>query len=560
MLFPRPIKIFFFTLCSLLSIIDFGKTENESSPIAKPIIGIEYDVESRPLRMEMDHKKTLNVTIFINKLDLIKVPDLHKVIIVFKVNTLSPQFNILGLYGDKDRAIVMNRPQIDAFQFNHKAQFKLIAEYIGHVTIEPTAIEYYSSTGLKTKETPVTANDDQRLHIVIVPSDGIWNTVFIVSVSIFITITYINVGAQLDAENTQQLIKRPKTMVLGLLITILTMPIVSWFVGQFFLSKQNLYRVGAFIFAAGPAASASTLWTVMLDADKELSVGLQVASTICATFTMPILLYIMDSAMLLEGSHHTVKVPYARLTQTLCVLSIALWIGYRFVGQNKRAKQLSAKVFRPLTFFVLFFIIIFSSIIYYYIYAMFDWTIVLTALVITVLTYTISGLLSFAISGNKDHAIAISISGTYKNSGIAFAVLVVAFDSPDTYIAYVPCLTQVVTTSLTLYLIYCILKLVNCIKRRNQPSPITAEVPPTVSSFPEGGTSHNKPKEARSDSVGEKSIKSEGSNSNELTTINIHDEVPGEPTSRKGSVEVERRESETVETEDVKNNSLKPEA
>lgn len=521
----------------------------------KPILDIKYNVANQPYRMQMYEKHLLNLTIFMNKLDLSKRLYLDKVVIRFEVNTLSPQFNILGFYGEENKAIVLNKGQIKNFQFYHNTQISLVAEYIGHVTIRPKVVEYYSTSRLMevnnliandvAKDYKDDDNDDQKLHIVIVPPDSIWNLIFIISVSIFITITYINIGAQLDVENTLQLVRKPKTIILGLIITIFIMPIASWLAGQYFLSKQSLYRIGSFVFACGPAASASTLWTVMLDSDKELSVGLQVASTISAILAMPLLLYFMETAMIMQsGSHSDIKVPYTKLIQTLTILSIALWIGYKFVGQSKKAKQISSKIFRPLTFFVLFFIIIFSSIIYYYVYIMFDWTIVLTSFVITMITYIVSGLLGYLINGNLDHSIAISISSTYKNSGVAFAVLVVAFEAPDTYIAYVPCLTQVVTTSLTLYLFYSILKLINFIRRRNQPPAINAEIPvvsnesssmaaPVDNNISKNSTIFHKVKEVRSDSIGDKSItrsnQEEEADSNELMNINVHDEVLGSP-------------------------------
>lgn len=516
-----------------------------------PVKVVFNEAEGGQYKMQMFDRRTINLTIYFNELSG-RNDVFDEVLIRFKVNTLSPQFNILGLYGEQSRAIVLkkiNRRQIDSFKFYQRAQMLLVAEYIGHVTIEPSSVEFYSNSKLKSMQELNNIQDDERLHIVIVPGDTILNLIFFISVSIFITITYINIGAQLDIENTQKLIRKPKTLIMGLIITIFVMPIASWFVGQYFLSKQSLYRIGSFVFACGPAASASTLWTVMLDSDKELSVGLQVASTISATFSMPLLLFFMDSAMSMEdgGTKNNVKVPYTRLIQTLTLLSIALWIGYRFVGQSKRAKEISSKIFRPLTFFVLFFIIIFSSIVYYYVYIMFDWTIVLTSLVITMITYIVSGLLGYIINTNLDHSIAISISSTYKNSGIAFGVLVVAFESPDTYIAYVPCLTQVVTTSLTLYLFYCILKLINFIRRRNQPAAINAEMPSSnEQATTDGDTMRGRGgvggiirKETRSDSIGDKSTRSDGVNSNELMTINVHDVVPGSPISRKESSSVE---------------------
>lgn len=79
---------------------------------------------------------------------------------------------------------------------------------------------------------------------------------------------------------------------------------------------------------------------------------------------------------------------------------------------------------------------------------MFNLRITLMAFVVTCATYIFSGLLGYIIKRDINQMMTISISSTYRNSGIAFAALVVAFQPPDIFIAYVPCLTQVVTTSL----------------------------------------------------------------------------------------------------------------
>lgn len=515
--------------------------QTKPNPVKVIYTGPLGKIGNDPFRMQLSENSTINLTLFINTLELLKQNDFDRVLIRFKVNTLAPQFDILRLHGDQEiNTIVLNRREI--YGVSQHAQMFLVADYIGHVTIEPTSLDLYSGLKLKSSQQLNNIQDDERLHIVIVPPDTILNLIFIISVSAFIAVTYVNIGAQLDIENIQKLICEPKTMILGLIVSIIVMPIASWFAGSYFLPKQSLYRIGSFVFACGPAASASTLWTAMLDSDKELSVGLQFASTVSAIITMPLLLYLMERALSMEGSNNAVRIPYTKLIQTLTVLSIALWIGYKFVGQSKKAKEISSKVFRPLTFFVLLSIIIFSSIIYYYVYAMFDLTIVLASFMVTMTTYIISGLLGYIINGNFDHSVAISISSTYKNSGIAFAVLAVAFESPDTYIAYVPCLTQVVTTSLTLYLFYCILKIINLIRRRNQPPVINAEMPANEVSAEESGLANkNVQKEVRSGSIGDKSTISDEANSNELMTINVHDVVPGSPVSQEGSSSVEEK-------------------
>lgn len=462
----------------------------------------------------------------LNKVDVITVS--------FKTVTLSPQFPILEL-NNASKLIEITSKQLEASDYEPRFEINLKANYIGHALVKPVELLIKSLNGTTLKVLFDDKSPYKDLHVIVVQYEGIWGKIFIVSVSIFIIITYINLGAQLDTERVEQILAKPITVVLGFLITVIVMPLVSWLACKWLLKDQLLYTIGSYIFACGPTASASTLWTAMLDSDKELSVGLQVASTMGALATMPLLLYLMDTNQV--ETNHTIKVPYARLLQTLLVLTLALFIGWRFIGRNERAQKISRKMFRPLTFFVLIFIVVFSSIVYWHIYKMFDWNITLTSLLITLLTYFITGFLGYMINCNLEQAIAISISSAYKNSGIAFAVLLVAFGPPDTYIAYVPCLTQVVTTSISLYLVYIILSLIKCIRRRGQPEVIQA----TPAADDDGGDDDRKAQNKKEDSVPKKkeirsgsdsSVKSgrEGEN-DEFIAMNVTDIVPGSPTS-----------------------------
>jgi len=449
---------------TLLTIIATSDTEDS-------VINVAYSV-NRPFLMNMGERRNVRVTLFTNIEKQFTPRAVKSLRFTFKTSTLSPQFDVLSMNGSS-RLLSITR-ELDASMYAF--ELELSANYIGHAVLEPHSIEYNDTTQSRYpgKMVKLMVPSIHSLHVIITKSEGVWDTVFIVSVSLFIIITYINLGAQLDTENLRMLVKKPKAIALGFVVTVIVMPLASWFVGKLILDKQVLYRVGSFVFACGPAASASTLWAVMLDSDKELSVGLQVVSTIGALLTMPVLLFLMEYGFNVGGFNRTIKVPYSRLMQTLLVLLIALYVGWRFVGANERSRDISRRIFRPLTFFVLLFIIVFSSVLYWHIYLMFDWKITIASLIITLATYLVSGLLGYLIDFNMDHAVAISIGSTYKNSGIAFAVLLVAFEAPDTYIAYVPCLTQVVTTSLALYLIYCMFKLVNYFRRRGQPAPIRA--------------------------------------------------------------------------------------
>lgn len=449
----------FLPLLSLLVIARLINALSDGDHIGEEI---QVDVRFAPnkIKMSMDNSSRIDYTIFVHKAALPsqQLSPTQSIVVQFRPITLAPQFDILEFNrtnSTNPEIVKLTFDQLKANNFSYSSSLDLRATYIGHATFELKSYLLTSGRDKETNESLTVPKGQDQLEITVIRHEGILDKIFMYSVIIFITISYINLGAQIDTDNVRRLIETPRIIFLGFLIGVTVMPLASWFAGHIFFHNQPMYRIGSFIYACGPAASASVLWTVMFDSDKELSLGLQIASTVGALITMPILLYTMDKSIDLEGQY-TIKVPYMNLGRTLIVLLIALLIGSRLVGRSKRAKQISQRIFRPLTMFVLLFIIVFSSIVYWYIYKMFDWNITIMALVVTSATYILSGLLGYIIHRDIDHMITISISSTYRNSGIAFAALVVAFQPPDIFIAYVPCLTQVVTTSLIGLVLYSI--------------------------------------------------------------------------------------------------------
>lgn len=470
-----------------------------------PVVQLKY-LDSRPILLNMQQPKEVPLTIVLDAAFYrnlkIGLKD-RNVSIVFEVVTESPQFNILQIVDETDTQQLSSLVQ--------EVKLKLYPSYIGHAYIKPASIWFKSSA----TEYNVTISSKRKVPVKITENEGIYGDIFTVSVSLFIVLSFVSLGAQLDSKNLTEIVQRPLTVSLGTIATVLVMPATSWLIGRWLLEDQILFQVGSFIFSCGPPASAATLWTTMLDSDKELSVALQVLSTLGSLIAMPFLLYLATYS-LDDVQAHTLQVPYLKLIQGLLVIVLALFIGWRFIGRYERPRKISQAIFRPLTFFVLIYIIVFSSVIYWYLYKMFNWTITLTTLLVAVCTCLVSGTLGYLIKFNIDDAIAISISSVYKNSGVAFAVLLVAFENPDLYVAFVPCLTQVVLTSLTLYLVYGVWKLVNKIRRLDQPDPIQATKGPTL------GDEERREKEcckaARSGSTSDKSI-----NNDELIAMNVSD-------------------------------------
>lgn len=545
----RSVFIYSIALVTLVKLCQAQQTSTNATVAKGPELKVDYITKTRPLSMNMSSTSEITAKLTFRK-DLWP-SNADKVFIVFRSSTIVPQFNILSLDAASTK-FAFSKKQLEAQNFTTETKLTLYANYIGHAQVEPISLEYQDATTKKIDQHLLGKSETTKLNVTVVQYEGIWGTIFIVSVSIFMIISYVNLGAQLDTENITQLLRNPTSMIIGFLIGVIVMPLIAWFVGKYLLPEQLLYRVGSFVFAACPAASASTLWTAMLNSDKELSVGLQVLSSIGAIFSMPALLYYMDTQINLESANYIIQVPYRRLISTLFVLLMALFVGWKFVGHNERAQKFSRKIFRPLTFFVLLFIIVFSSIIYWHIYQMFDLNITLASFIILSSTYIVTGILGYFASFDFDRAIAICISGTYKNSGVAFAVLLVTFGAPDTYIAYVPCLMQIVLTSLSLYLFYSLMSLVNCIMRRNQPNPIQATSSPENTSSDTNDAAKNQVSRQleRQQRGSDRSMKSD--ENDEFIAMNVTDAPIEEPSSPSQLIKRGSNQSKTSHTLEVK--------
>lgn len=456
--------------CHLLVAGDIVSNENKLFPTRDHAIEsnslINVHFPTNRLKMDMDNTSLIEYQIHVNKSlisNINKQDSIDKILLIMKPITVSPQI--------KNLELIISNNTVDLHQiyipwsdlntsnsFTHTSKITLRATYIGHATIGFEAYLLHESG--RNESIIIHESQSNQLKITISKKEGLLDKIFMYSVIIFITTSYVNLGAQIDTANMRKLIEAPRIIFLGFLIGSSVMPIASWLAGQIFFEKHPMFRIGSFIYASGPAASASVLWTVMFDADKELALGLQIASTLGALITMPIFLFALDKSIDLEGQY-TIKVPYANLLRTLVSLLIALLAGSYLIGRNKRAKQISQRIFRPLTMFVLLFIVTFSSIVYWYVYRMFDLNITVMAIIVTSATYLLSGLLGYLLNRDINQMVTISISSTYRNSGVAFAALVVAFQQPDIMIAYVPCLTQVVTTSLIGLVLYLLKSLKN---------------------------------------------------------------------------------------------------
>lgn len=434
----------------LISLSLLSLTWQVATSSDRGVLNITY-LGEEPLEMLMGESKNVSLRLSLDK-DYLSSREFENLTVHFRTATLLPQFSILSFNGSTSEVSSSRKELIDQ-GFRLRTNLTLSAGYIGHALLQPYSVAYSNRSG--TTRIPVDLAEANSLDVIITQDEGISGTIFVVSVSMLMVVIFVNLGGQIDLDNARRLLSQPKPIVIGSIIVVVAMPIVSWSVFYLLLPDQLLHRIGSLVFACGPVALAATPWTELLGGDRELSMGLQLVSMIGALFTMPAQLHFMAHAL---KDHelmrkNLIKVPYGRLINLSISLLICLALGYKFIGLNPKLKKITAKIYKPLMFGILISIIISSSMIYWHIYRMFDWTITAASALVILVTLFISSVSGYAIGRNKRHALVIGISSIYKNEGIAFTVLLVTFRRPDNYIAYVPCLTQIILTSLSCTLV-----------------------------------------------------------------------------------------------------------
>ena len=122
-----------------------------------------------------------------------------------------------------------------------------------------------------------------HLPVIVRRGQSLISKVFIYSVAILVSLTYVNMGCALDLKVVGSVLRRPIAPSVGLLSQYLIMPVAAYFLGLWLFSDAMHLRLGLFIFGCSPAGGASNMWTVLLRGNLDLSITMTFISTLLAT-------------------------------------------------------------------------------------------------------------------------------------------------------------------------------------------------------------------------------------------------------------------------------------
>lgn len=115
------------------------------------------------------------------------------------------------------------------------------------------------------------------------------------------------------------IVKKPRVVIIGLFLSFIIMPFLSWFIARIMVSEPHL-SAGIILLGLAPTAVNATVWTALLEGDTSISLAITGATMLLSTFLIPPLM------LLLNGTNLTINVQ-TMLQQTITLFLIPMLFG-----------------------------------------------------------------------------------------------------------------------------------------------------------------------------------------------------------------------------------------
>jgi bile acid:Na+ symporter, BASS family len=177
----------------------------------------------------------------------------------------------------------------------------------------------------------------------------------LLSVTIFLIM--ISIGSSIKLTELREIFRRPKKLVLGLVLQIILFPLFAFLIASI-SSLSPEYKIGLIILAACPGGTLSNFISYLVKADTPLSVGLTSTNSLVILATIPI--YIMLAFKTFLGEAVSVVPPVMSILGTvsfLVIVPVLLGSYFRHLHPKKTIKAQKLLKFISSILLAIFFII-----------------------------------------------------------------------------------------------------------------------------------------------------------------------------------------------------------
>lgn len=169
-----------------------------------------------------------------------------------------------------------------------------------------------------------------------------------VLISAVLAFIMLGIGLTLTMQNFKDVVRAPKSLLIGLSSQIIALPVIA-FIVTYFSDLPQPVKVGFIILIACPGASTSGFLTYFFNGNVALSVSFTTINSILTLFTIPITVNL--ALMFFYGSHTNIQLPFwETLSQIFLVTLIPALLGALIRGKYP---LFADKVKKPMNYVLL---------------------------------------------------------------------------------------------------------------------------------------------------------------------------------------------------------------
>ncbi|KAL5232650.1 hypothetical protein ACI65C_000060 [Semiaphis heraclei] len=300
--------------------------------------------------------------------------------------------------------------------------FNLTTEFLGYTKLCLQVVKFENNTVQY-----VLNSSEVHMNIKVVRKPQLIDKIFVICVAVLMTIIFINLGCAIDVDQLKLCVRKPIAPVASFFAQFLILPILSFIYAKLIFPNSIPMQLGLFFTGISPGGGASSVWSLLLGGNINLSIVLTTIGTLESFIMIPFWVIFLGKHIFSVGE---MPVPYSRIGFSIVALIIPLCIGYCIQRFMPSVSRVMTRILKPLSSCLIIFIIIFATVTNLYLFKIFSWKIILAGAVIPWTGYLIGLLTSVFARLSTPDIISMTVESGIQNTGIAIFMLKFSLGQP----------------------------------------------------------------------------------------------------------------------------------
>ncbi|MFI9008222.1 bile acid:sodium symporter family protein [Actinosynnema sp. NPDC053489] len=150
------------------------------------------------------------------------------------------------------------------------------------------------------------------------------NSTVLLLFPITVAVIMLGLGLTLTAEDFRRVLKRPRAMVVCLVVQMVVLPAICLGLVVAFGLRPEL-AIGMMLLAASPGGSTASLYSHLFKGDVALNISLTAVNSVLAMFTLPLIVNLSVTGFL--GADSSIGLQFDKVVQVFSIVLVPIAIG-----------------------------------------------------------------------------------------------------------------------------------------------------------------------------------------------------------------------------------------